>query len=353
MALESSSHDIGGAGMSWDLSRGTFNFLGLPSVTFWIDPSLRRLLEPLVDEVGAPLYRLLTAHHASLGTDADHATIMAAGDFVSGFRGWANAVAAAGWGRFTLLEYDPATPRARVRVDNPWELELQRSVPPERRWGCPFAQGKLIGLFCHALGDTCWGDEIVVADGHSVEFELYSSARTIESELDALRRERAAESQRQITTLLDERTRELGETRARLEQLVAAQEQEIRRMSTPILQVGEGTLAVPIIGVVDAGRAGEITELLLTSIVQRRARFVVLDVTGVDDVDPLTAERFAQIVGAVRLLGARCVMCGIQPRVAAQMVAAGITPGGAECFADMQAALRSLEKLEKAPRRAS
>jgi rsbT co-antagonist protein RsbR len=119
-------------------------------------------------------------------------------------------------------------------------------------------------------------------------------------------------------------------------------------MSTPILQVAESTLAVPIIGSVDAGRTGEITEVLLSCIVQRRARFVVLDVTGVEDVDPETAERFAQIVRAVRLLGARCVVCGIQPRVAAQMVAAGVAPGGAECFADMQAALRS---FEKAPRR--
>ncbi|HEY0138122.1 MAG TPA: hypothetical protein VGB85_28745, partial [Nannocystis sp.] len=151
MALESISHEVDGASLTWDLSRGTLNFLGLPSALLWLDPSLRRLIEPLVHEVGAPLYRLLTAHHASLGTDADHATIMAAGDFETGFRGWASAVAVAGWGRFTLLAYDPKTPRARVRVDSPWELELQRSLPPERRWGCPFAQGKLIGLFCHAL----------------------------------------------------------------------------------------------------------------------------------------------------------------------------------------------------------
>lgn len=344
MASESITHDVGGARLSWDLSRGTLSLLGLPTVAFWLDPSLRNLLGPLIDEVGAPLYRLLTAYHASLGTDADHATIMAAGDFVAGFPAWAAVVAAGGWGRFTLLEYDPKTPRARVRVDHPWELELQRHLPPERRWGCPFAQGKLIGTFCHALAGTCWGDEIFAADGHSVEFELYSSGRTIVSELEALRQARAAESQQRVTALLDERTRELGETRARLEHVVAEQEREIRRMSTPILQVAEGTLAVPVIGVVDAERAGEITELLLTSIVQRRTRFVVLDVTGVDDVDPSTAERFAQIVRAVRLLGARCVVCGIQARVAAQMVAAGIAPGGAECFADMQAALRSLEK---------
>lgn len=336
--------EVDGVAISWDRARGTLTVLEQPAVTFWLDPSLRHLLGPLIAEVGAPLYRLLIAYQGSLGAEADYRYMTIAGDLDSGFRLWSDAVATSGWGRYTLESFSPGDARARVRGVAPWELRLQRERAPADRWGCPFVQGKLIGLFTHAFGTTCWAEEEIADDLESVEFVIHASRRTIVDELAALRAERDAATQREIAALLDARTRELGETRARLEDLVARQELEIRRMSTPILQVGPNTLAVPIIGVVDAQRAGEITEQLLHAVAQRRARRVVLDLTGVDDVDNPTAERFARIARAVRLLGAECVTCGIQARVAEQLIRSGVDPGGARFFADMQAALVGLAR---------
>ncbi|MBL8976414.1 MAG: hypothetical protein JNK56_37775, partial [Myxococcales bacterium] len=132
--------------IEWDLDRAELKFFGLDSVLFWTDPSMYRLLAPLVDEIGVELFRLLVAHSSSLGTNADYQMMVTklGHDFVSGFLAWGEAVAAAGWGHFEVREFDPAAGTAQVRVHQPWELEMQRSHASP--WGCPFLQGKIIGL---------------------------------------------------------------------------------------------------------------------------------------------------------------------------------------------------------------
>jgi hypothetical protein len=136
-----------------------------------------------------------------------------------GFRAWGEAVAGAGWRRLELTRFDRRTCEAHVVVHRPWELGMQLQLPVARRWGCPFLQGKLIGLFFHGFGTTVWADEQAADDGSRVEFTLTRSTRTIARELEVLRADRIAVARRE------------------LEALVARQEQQIQRLSTPILQV--------------------------------------------------------------------------------------------------------------------
>jgi rsbT co-antagonist protein RsbR len=99
---------------------------------------------------------------------------------------------------------------------------------------------------------------------------------------------------------------------------------------------------VPIIGAITPARRAELTNQLLTAIVDRRARAVVLDLTGVEDVELAAAELFGQIVRVVQLLGAVCAICGIQPHVARIMTHEHLDVGGARVYADMEAALAAL-----------
>jgi rsbT co-antagonist protein RsbR len=107
--------------------------------------------------------------------------------------------------------------------------------------------------------------------------------------------------------------------------LVKIQEQEaaIRELSTPVIEVWDNVLALPIVGVLDSKRSLELMNNLLESIVRTKSSNVVLDITGVEVVDTQTADNLLKVVRAARLLGARCVLTGLSPAVAQTLVDLG------------------------------
>jgi rsbT co-antagonist protein RsbR len=458
------SIELNNVAITWALEQGTFRFFGLPSALFWLNPSLLRMLQPLAQELGPPLFRMILAYNASIGTDEDYGSMIATigTSFEDGFLAWGKAVSAAGWGAFELPLFNLDERRATVVVRNPWELEMQRGNA--ETWGCPFLQGKIMGIFSHAFGTNCWADEVMIEDGspdgaRAIELRVYPSNKTMSAELQRLRnarREEAArplketlqelwlseEQQRAILTSLGEavftldlegtvtsfhvpaehaafyedpdkvvgrniadvmpaeaatavyaamhqvlregtprtvsyaRSREsdvrffstkisalhdpdgdlAGVTgierdmtdRVKAEQaladkveLIGRQAEAIRAMSTPILEVWEGILALPIIGAVDRSRSAEMTESLLRRITATRARYAILDLTGMDAIDTAAADHFGTIIRAAQLLGTECLVCGIRPAVAQTMTTLG-TVTNAQTFGTMRSALASV-----------
>jgi len=113
------------------------------------------------------------------------------------------------------------------------------------------------------------------------------------------------------------------ELAARLEQIEQAH-REIATLSTPCIRIWEGVLVVPLIGAFDDVRAGALRETVLAAIPEQRARCVILDLTGVADVDGATIGHLFTVTAAIRLLGARLVVVGVHPRVAARIVELGL-----------------------------
>jgi rsbT co-antagonist protein RsbR len=102
----------------------------------------------------------------------------------------------------------------------------------------------------------------------------------------------------------------------------------IRELSTPVLEISEGLLLLPIVGVIDSHRARQMTEQLLNAIRDHRARVVVIDITGVPAVDTMVANHLVQTTEAARLLGATSVVTGLSAEVAQTMVKLGVDLGG-------------------------
>jgi rsbT co-antagonist protein RsbR len=111
-------------------------------------------------------------------------------------------------------------------------------------------------------------------------------------------------------------------------ELIRHQQLAIEELSTPILNLWDDVLALPIIGVVDTRRTTSIMEKLLGEIVKQQCRFVIMDITGVDMVDTKTADYFVRIIKAASLLGAHCVLTGIRPAVAQTLVEIGVDLSG-------------------------
>ncbi|AKT38803.1 uncharacterized protein CMC5_029490 [Chondromyces crocatus] len=152
-----------------------------------------------------------------------------------------------------------------------------------------------------------------------------------------------------VTVLARDLTERLRIERALETQLAVIEQQQeaIRMLSTPVLQVWDGVVALPIIGGVDERRVADITATLLDTVARTQARYAILDVTGVDAIDRRTADHFTRIRRAVTLLGAECLLCGMRPGVAQAMVATGVEMDQdrgprARNFGTMQAALQAV-----------
>jgi anti-anti-sigma factor len=136
----------------------------------------------------------------------------------------------------------------------------------------------------------------------------------------------------------DELRRNLDLVQEQLE-VIQRQQEEIQVLRTPIIQVWDGVLMTPVLGVLDRDRATALMELLLGAVVKTRSRHVILDLTAVEAIDVATANHVVRLVRAVELLGARGIVVGVQPRVAATLATAGLDLSHVKTLADLREAL--------------
>jgi rsbT co-antagonist protein RsbR len=177
---------------------------------------------------------------------------------------------------------------------------------------------------CRACGDETCEVEIRPPDEWGTEADGYR---------DAL-----AQSQASLTRELEDKL-----------QTIERQAVAIRELSTPVLEIWDDVLALPIVGVVDTRRSMDIMNTLLRRIVETKARHVIMDITGVDMVDTKTADYLLKIVRAANLLGSRCVLTGLSPAVAQTLVEIGADMNEVTTLRDLKAGLRHcLKSLREA-----
>jgi rsbT co-antagonist protein RsbR len=129
------------------------------------------------------------------------------------------------------------------------------------------------------------------------------------------------------------------------ERVIREQQVAFQELSTPVLQVRERLLILPIIGVLDSGRARQLTEQLLGAIQSHRARVVVIDITGVATIDVTVANHLVQTVEAARLMGASAIITGLSSRIAQTLVDLGVDLSMMRTVGDLQGGLEEAERL--------
>ncbi|MDC0666760.1 PAS domain-containing protein [Nannocystis radixulma] len=129
-----------------------------------------------------------------------------------------------------------------------------------------------------------------------------------------------------------------AELRAKLD-LIERQQEVIRELSTPIIEVWDGVITLPIVGLIDSVRTAEIMDNLLQTVGRTRARFAILDLTGVEVVDTGTASHLIGMIQAIRLLGAEGILTGIHPIIAQTIVSLGVDLTRVAVFAKLRDAL--------------
>jgi rsbT co-antagonist protein RsbR len=132
---------------------------------------------------------------------------------------------------------------------------------------------------------------------------------------------------------------------AERERVIREQQEAIRELSTPVLQVRERLLILPIIGGLDAQRARQLTEQLLGAIQSNRARVVVIDITGVATIDLDVANHLVQTVESARLMGASAIITGLSSKIAQTLVDLGVDLSMMQTVGDLQGGLEEAERL--------
>jgi rsbT co-antagonist protein RsbR len=130
------------------------------------------------------------------------------------------------------------------------------------------------------------------------------------------------------------------------EDIISRQQEELLELSTPVVKLWDGVLALPMIGTLDSARTQVVMETLLQRIVETGSEIAIIDITGVPTVDTLTAQHLLKTVAAIRMMGADCIISGIRPQIAQTIVHLGIDLQGVTTKATLADALAlSLKRL--------
>jgi rsbT co-antagonist protein RsbR len=161
--------------------------------------------------------------------------------------------------------------------------------------------------------------------------DLYDDSLSLEAYLAAIRA---------VSKLIHLDTSLVVETYSRItNEAMAAQSRSLMEMSTPVTQIWEGVLFLPIVGIVDSKRAQEIMNATLTKISQTQSRAFIMDISGVAVVDTAVANYLIKVTKATRLMGCECTISGLSPAIAQTIVELGIDVGRVKTTATMQDAL--------------
>lgn len=156
---------------------------------------------------------------------------------------------------------------------------------------------------------------------------------------DVSQAQRTEYEREQLRSEMVQRNEELLQSSQENAQLVERLRIAVSELTTPVLEVWDSVLAMPIVGIVDTERGEQMTTRLLDAIERHRARFVIIDLTGVGNLDTSTANRFFQLARAAKLLGSEAIIAGIQSAVAQTLVALGVDLSGLQSTRNLKQAL--------------
>ena len=130
---------------------------------------------------------------------------------------------------------------------------------------------------------------------------------------------------------------------------IERQRAAISELSTPVIEIWNGVICLPVVGVMDTARSAEMTEAILKATVEKNAKCTIIDITGIEVMDTGTADHFIRMAKAIRLLGARCVVTGISPTIAQTIVHMGVRLDGITTRRSLRDALQDFVRGSSGP----
>ncbi|WKA54210.1 STAS domain-containing protein [Planococcus shixiaomingii] len=320
-----SSLTVGGLQFEWDLEEGKFQFEGQDSVLFWTGTAMKMFfdsIEEISGEEATGVVMETTGFRQGLVV-GDYFSEMEDVDVEKAANLITYTYSSAGWGIAEIRNLNTETGTLEVHLRNSWEHKI--NVAQGKKAGGRFLPAHYAGIFTKLFGRNIWYKTVhsQIEGFPETIVEYFPSEETIEKNIHRLARSKEAEQIDQLENLVEEKTRELNEL--------------IKEISSPIIPVLEDIVVVPLLGTYDEERAEELLVKTLQNLPTHKSKYLVLDLTGLNNNFTTHAASLIDKIGATAsLIGTSTILVGISPQMSMIIAESGINLSKFNCFQTLQ-----------------
>ncbi|MBF6633463.1 STAS domain-containing protein [Microbacterium sp. APC 3898] len=316
---------VGGLNFEWDLAEGRFLFEGQESVLFWTASAMKMFFDSIEEISGKDAANVVLE---STGFRQG----LVVGEYFQGMKGVSieeaaglitNTYASAGWGLAEIKELNEETQTLEVHLKNSWEHTI--NIAQGKEQGGSFLPAHYAGIFSSLFKQNIWYKVVHhQLDGFEESvIQYFPSEETIEKNIHHLSRLKEAEKINELERLVDEKTRELNEM--------------IKEISSPLIPVLEDIVVVPLLGSYDEARAEELLVKTLQNLPTHKAKYLILDLTGLNNNFTQPAAMLIEKLGlTAAMIGTQTVLVGISAKMSMTITESAIDLSKFNCFQTLQ-----------------
>jgi rsbT co-antagonist protein RsbR len=305
----------------WNSREGELTFDGAPALLFWdsaIELFLKTIEEISGSDVSKTVYEVTGFRMGHLVSSYYEGRT----DVVQLLEEYGDIYKSAGWGYFEIHEYSFEEKRAVVRIRNSWEHRIFKLA--DKNKAGVLLPSHWAGIFTGLFKQDMWY-KIVKSQQAGDEYDeivIFPSTVTISQNIHELARKKEQESILQLEKMVETRTEELNSM--------------IQELSSPIIPVLKDILVIPLIGKYNDERLSNMIEKALVEITRLKAKYLLIDLTGIKQVDSYTIHGIQKMIQSIRLIGGQCFIVGVSSELSLQILGSNVNLAGIHTFSSLQ-----------------
>ncbi|MCE7791149.1 STAS domain-containing protein [Salipaludibacillus sp. CUR1] len=303
--------DVFGIEIEWDKANGCMRYAGETAMVMWVETAMKSFLETISEISGSQVANVVL-ETAGYRMGAIVSEFFKTGEINDIFQTLPSVYRAAGWGLTTVSDYSVENKTAVIQVKDSWEYRINKI---QSQGNDPaFLPGHFAGLLSNLYEENIWYtiEKSQLNGDDCYEFYFSPSQITPTQNIHELTR---AQEQREISKLeemVEERTKDLREL--------------VKEISSPLIPVFDDIVVIPLMGTYDDMRANELLHKTLDKLPEIKANYVILDLTGINDsIDEYMISLIQKMTQSAALLGSKCILVGISPKLSIEMTNANFT----------------------------
>lgn len=305
----------------WKSQEGELTFDGAPALLFWdsaIELFLNTIEEISGSDVSKTVYEVTGFRMGHLVSSYYEGRT----DVVELLEEYSDIYRSAGWGAFEIHEYSHEEKRAVVRIRNSWEHRIFKLA--DKNKAGVLLPSHWAGIFSGLFKQNMWYEMVKSQqEGHDYdEIVIFPSKVSISQNIHELARKKEQESIMELERKVETRTEELSSL--------------VQELSSPIIPVLKDILVLPLIGKYNEDRLSNMLEKSLVELTRLKAKYLLIDVTGIKQVDPYTIHGVQKLIQSIRLIGGQCFIVGVSPELSIQVLSSSVSLKGIQSFSSLQ-----------------
>lgn len=334
--MDRSNISVAGINVDWEMDKGSLSFEGSEALVFWIASSMKTFYDAIEEISGLEVSELVletAGYNQGMIVGEDVLSKLWGNQFDEIPLSIHNTYAAAGWGYFSFLKWDPENHSFQMSLKDSWDYKL--CLSQGKKNGNHFVPAHFAGIFTAITKQNIWYNiKTSQLDGHPETIvDYFPSEITAKRNIHELARKKEGEQILQLEAIVENKTRDLQHL--------------VKQLSSPIIPVLDGIVVVPLIGAYDVERGEELVVKTLYNLPSHRARILILDLTGIDgDINEYTVSLLDKIGAAAALIGTETFLVGISPELSMMMSRTDIPLSNFTYFQTLQHGIQyALEKM--------